>query len=1237
VTLQMNTGSRGAEHRRYPRYQVDLDARVKNLVSDESADGQVRDLCLGGALLCNLTVDWLRAISVGVGIELSISLPTATTLPLLVKGRVARLEDGATGICFEQPSKAVLDSLKQIIAASTKNPHPSHEQPQSVGAGMKRASSILDGMMASRCVDILETWLQAAEESLWQHAKFADNDRQRRQYGDEAVGFSQLLRSEKSKGLIECLQQRDAIPEPRMSAATVSGGDDLALVDTDDFETWLEYSLLVSHLEDDLGTLLPVINSQLSSAFGDTDRLTLKPDRLAASFDCWADTHDLSSAVRRIAMQTGRRVLPRLLGCYYRDLSRGLEEVGFAPAEIKREWRKPSQAAVMPGEVRGETSAPASPAASAQAGQAGGTVHDVPGAHGEGELTASQAAELLMALSPDALRQASDGESGRSLKERSLALLASQMPAVSSQPLEARLHQRIEATDRVLNHIVGSAGSSPQMREWVERLSGRMLAAAVADEHFFKSPGHPLLQVLGQLDRLAMFLPDEPEDEGGIRQEIETLVQQALAIDVRNMASYEPVMAQLYGLGKRLGEHFQQDAQRAIQRLEGQERRHRAHLHVQAQLARRLGGQRLHKAVAELIDTAWSTLLELHYLREGEEGALQQQAWSVLMQLHALCGGEGDSEGQDIRDLDNELMAGLSYVGFDPFQAKGMMQQIRDAVRRHRSGLSSQDDYLTFSPRSDVAEQQAPPKGIDPKVLDDLMAQIDGLQLGTGLRHRKGGGDQPMRLVWRSADDMLFAFLDGSSGEVNPYSRGELLKGLYSGLMQLQSTSPTGIADLALDATLHEMQERIRYHESRDALTGLFTRQQFTGRLAELLQAGRARGSHVVGYLDIDHFEAVTGTCGYQAGEQLLQALAGLLLQLLGEQDFLAFMGGRRFAFVLHEQDIKKAAPYCEQLLREVYALPFEWEGYSYPVTGSLGIAPLQPGQADPDALLSAVEIASSAAQQAGGNRLVVFREDDDTIGRQRERLRWLGTAEDVIKSRRLRLRAQTIAPLNPEAGLRGHHEVLMTPYDGDGEMLDLERFISTAEAFKLMGKVDRLVIGKALQWATAHRKRFAELGGLAINLSGLSLSDPGLLGYIREQLSQSGIAPQQISFEVTETAAIASLERAVTIIEGIKDIGCAVALDDFGTGMSSYSYLKSMPVDYVKIDGSFIRDLLTNPHDLAIVRSITEIAHFMGIRTIAEYVENEQISDKLREIGVDYVQGYAIQRPVFLDELVSG
>lgn len=1227
------------ERRRHPRYVVDLDIAVRLPDDDALVTARVRDLCLGGVCLVGLTGGHASGLAPGSSLDLQLMLPGATTA-LHLAGQVVRHTPDGLGVLFVSPPPAALRALRDFadrLRGAARSPEP---PPAAGAADSRRAAAILERITRLRGNELFDAWLQAAEDAIWNEAEHAASDSQGRQLRDEGLRLGQLRGDAASEAFCRLLAD-DSLAGPLSQPPT---GDDseLELVDHDSFETWLEMSGLTSFLEDDLAEPLRILRSQVDRGFASTDRLTLQPARLVGAFAAWAHQQGLSTAAQRLSIRAARTVLPRLLGSYYRDLSRALEEAGLRPSG--QESVRQRVAAALSQAQRAPRPDVPKPAAEPERSAAGGVSIKGGAAHkglaSGNELTLEAAAELLLALPADALLAAggATGQTGRSLKQQALGLLSQLAPEVQGQSLSPVLRERIEATDRVVSHLAGTTQGLPRVQHWAEQLTQRILTAALVDPEFFRQPGHPLMALLGKLEHLAMFLPNKATPGStGLSAQIDGLLADALTLDTRDPARYQPILDRLQALERQHSERFRQEAARTIERLEGQERRDHARRQVQLELAERFGGQQMHRTVMEVIDTAWATLLELRYLRDGPDSADLQAAWQVLASLHGLCPcSECEPAAEvDLSSLEDALRAGFAYTGLDPYRTRATMEQVRETVRRCRSGLALDDEFSAYQPPLPEADDAGVLDNIPADMAQALATQVDAAQLGAVLRRRgKQGGEQPMQLVWRSQDGSAFAFLNAADGQSCRYGRANLIAGLYEGTLRLQPVHAEGLVDRVLDATLGEMQEHVRYHETPDVLTGLHNPVQFTGRVTELLRSHAMGRSWLLGFVDIDHFEAIRSTCGYQVGERLLRDVTAMLGEAFPDDSYLAFMGGSRFGFILPSSDEATGIALSERLRGRMAAHPLRWRDHDYPVTASMGLVNVQLGSGDPDALLSSVSIACAAAREEGGDRLVVFREEDDAITRQRDGLHWLSAVEEVIQAQRIRLRVQKIAPLRTDAGLPHHHEVLMRVHDADGQELDLERFIATAEAFKLMAQVDRLVIGQVLDWARDNHARFNQLGALAINLSGRSLSDPQLLDYIRERLAASGLPPAAVSFEVTETAAIASMERAVAILQGIREIGCRVALDDFGTGMASYSYLKSLPVDYVKIDGSFIRDMLTNPHDQAIVKSITEIAHFMGIKTIAEHVESADVASRLGEIGVDYVQGYWVHRPAYLQDM---
>jgi EAL domain-containing protein (putative c-di-GMP-specific phosphodiesterase class I) len=328
-----------------------------------------------------------------------------------------------------------------------------------------------------------------------------------------------------------------------------------------------------------------------------------------------------------------------------------------------------------------------------------------------------------------------------------------------------------------------------------------------------------------------------------------------------------------------------------------------------------------------------------------------------------------------------------------------------------------------------------------------------------------------------------------------------------------------------------------------------------------------------------------------------------------------------------------RAHEVCE-LVRE---MPFDWSGQAIALTASVGVvgmgAPRQDGLGE---LLQAANDALAAAKAAGGDRSYVYDADDPEMARRKESVHWVMQVDEALDRGYLRLRCQPIVPVRPGGGLQPHYEVLLGVHSGAAEPLPIAEFIDAAERYNRMRAVDRWVTRTVMDWIAAHRGHMPALHGFAVNLSGQTASDASFVDFVREQFQRTGIDPAWLSFEVTETAAISNLANSAGIVQDLKSMGCRMALDDFGSGLASYSYLKELPVDWLKIDGVFVRKIASCREDLAVVKSINEIGHFLGKKTIAEYVADDEILRLVRVIGVDYAQGFGISPPMLMDELVQ-
>ncbi|MBI3525990.1 MAG: EAL domain-containing protein [Betaproteobacteria bacterium] len=445
-----------------------------------------------------------------------------------------------------------------------------------------------------------------------------------------------------------------------------------------------------------------------------------------------------------------------------------------------------------------------------------------------------------------------------------------------------------------------------------------------------------------------------------------------------------------------------------------------------------------------------------------------------------------------------------------------------------------------------------------------------------------------------------------------------------------------------------KLAHQLSYQAKHDALTGLINRSEFERELEYLLDsAASLQREHALLYLDLDQFKVVNDTCGHSAGDELLRQLTARIQAKMRESDTFARLGGDEFGVLLENCPLDQAERLANVLLDEVGAFHFTWLDMSFAVGVSIGLVAITASSGDSASVLSAADTACYAAKDKGRNRVQVYSPGDIEMAERHGEMHWVARIAKAFEDDRFRLYYQPIivagknvqgrqhaTPGDPHSeerpGLQ-HFEILLRMLDEENNLVPPGSFIPAAERYNLMVEIDRWVVGNVFNWLLARNQRSIFC---AINLSGQSVNDDRFLAFLIDQIKASGVTPQQICFEITETAAISNLAKASNFIKTIKSLGCSFSLDDFGSGMSSFAYLKNLPVDYLKIDGSFVRDMINDPIDHAMVESINNIGHVMGIETIAEFVETQAILEKLRTIGVDYAQGYGIAKPGPLEDM---
>ncbi|MEM9538007.1 MAG: EAL domain-containing protein [Cyanobacteria bacterium P01_E01_bin.42] len=451
--------------------------------------------------------------------------------------------------------------------------------------------------------------------------------------------------------------------------------------------------------------------------------------------------------------------------------------------------------------------------------------------------------------------------------------------------------------------------------------------------------------------------------------------------------------------------------------------------------------------------------------------------------------------------------------------------------------------------------------------------------------------------------------------------------------IRLESDRIVGAVLVCRDVTYsHNLASQLSWQASHDALTGLVNRREFERNVQQiLLEAKLNHHEHVLCYLDLDRFKIINDTQGHAAGDQLLRQVAQLLQSQLGSMDILARLGGDEFAILLPYCSLVKGQQVATRAIESIKAFRFQWREKTFSVGVSVGLVAIDRGVESCAKILSWADAAMYAAKDRGGNRLYIYQNGDIDLERRQGDMQWVSRIIKALEDDRFFLYAQPIVDArNPS---EFHYELLIRMRDDCGKLISPGTFIPAAERYNLMPEIDRWVVRTLFSTLSSYfkEKSFQTVRmptWYAVNISALSLNDEGFFDFLQQQFACYQIPPKRICFEITETAAIANLNQAAKFIRRLKKLGCSFALDDFGSGMSSFNYLKNLPVDYLKIDGQFVKNLMSDPVNAAMIEATNRIGHLMGLKTIAEFVENDAILEQITEIGIDYVQGYCIAKP---------
>lgn len=1206
-----------------------------------------------------------------------------------VTGWIVRESQAGLGLAFSRPQPDLVTLFSAIAADRSQRAGQQIPEDRPMSQLTREALRICRERSQGFFGETLPTFTSTATDLLFERARQAGNNEEQHAYYS---GFRHLRdhRSALPQQFIDDLLQRlneltQAAPA-RSSKHTPEVTDELALVDEREFEDWLSRSDAVNRAESRFSLPLEAFNRRLSYITGHRLDELSNPMAPAVVCEILPAVLDLSRLEHR-AVQTiyevfGQTVMMRL-GTLYEELNAALRERAILPGienerpvihgtdgnvQTVAEGADSSEPSLMeegsctqtePSQPPAATArfSPVSPAPSIPVGPSrslpvarellaarNSLLHRGPPRPATGAVS-KPAPAMPVYASADVLKavdhlhaslpEVPAPEADASLMEKVMARLRADGKDGEEKQLEPEAQGTVELLDNWFGTVREDQLNTRFLRDWSGRLAILALRVQLESGGFLRDDPQPIHHLLNQLDRAGVALAVlRGAEQDRLQHTLDELLQRALTESRDNPEVIRTVADEIASSIERPLSTRAVNMQKVLQQCEGIQKLERAKRLVNQEIDQRIAERTIPKLLFDFIDHGWRNLLVLVNLRSGLNSDQWQRGLAVIDQLLAGL-GTATKRACPINEPEKVvtyIVQQLTAFGRHTTEIQPIIAEIRNYLFAvTEQGRAPRPLAMVKAKRSDADEVE-----LAEQIQPYWLGQAKLLSLGDWVFFAgKDGTPEPLRLQWISEDRSRFVFVNRSGIKAKDLSLVELA--------QLLEVTSAGLAE-DLDMPLTERQWQKKLQDLHDELVRFATHDQLTESLnrkalqKELEKLPRGLDAHnqwhALLYFALDGFKVINSTLGHEAGDELLQQVADQLQEMVGARGCVARMGGDEFAVLIKRCTANEAYAIAEKQRLSIYERRFNRDGESLAVSVSIGVVPFTLESRSPQGLLKDADEACLAAKHAGGNQIHMLTPDDRELQQLRSSMERAAQVDKALETGLLRLRCQLIQPINNDPSLRPFYEILLSLLGPTEQLIPPKDFIPAAERFGRMPAVDRWVIREVLKWCMQNAAVLTKVDGFTINLCGPTLNDSSFAGFLRQELDQTGVSGELLCFEVTETAAVQNLARAADLIREVKDLGCRFSLDDFGSGLSSYSYLKNLPVDYLKVDGQFVYNIDQDETDHAMVRSINELGHFLGKRTIAEYVENDDILYQLKDIGLDFAQGYGIARPIPIETL---
>lgn len=813
--------------------------------------------------------------------------------------------------------------------------------------------------------------------------------------------------------------------------------------------------------------------------------------------------------------------------------------------------------------------------------------------------------------------------------------VGAQLRSVAGKPVQVdpQAQQVLNLMSDLLGKALAQYPITSDIENLVRKLERPLLKLALKDESFLEMDDHPARQVVNVLDQFSIAADDKGKIfDQGLRTFLHQLVDRICAMPEQDPAFYSSINVTLEKILQPIHQHRRLRVARLQEASEGRDRIRKARARVSDFLGSRLAGREIPEIIVRMLDTGWQQYLVLLELRHGMDSSAFSSAMELLDQLCAYFspdfkGGEHFEPG--VRNVLRLVERNLLGVNVDTADVAQFMSALQDSLLQADGPESPM--VLFPAERFEASSVQ------EAQIAQRHEALIERMRMGDWWDMLIDGVWVPMQLIWTSQSIGSCAFANRSAINKLEISLDELAQRIQANQARPGDDQSRPLLERSEHAMVDEAYHRLRDQAIHHPMTGLINRKGFMHRLHQAANAAdAAEHKHAVAILEFDAFRMIYNQHGVEAGEVLARELADQVKAILRPEDVVASFDEDTIALFFADTDEEQARALVQQLIERLKNYRFTHGGGNYSIGVNIGLVDFSPLAIGMDEVVRQADSACVASKSSGRNQIQTYEISDDKLHSHEELMEWASIVDRLLDEEGgLFLRFQMVMPIRNYSTLKPYYEILLG-VNGLGEPGDTapQNFIIAVERLNRAHEVDLWVMGQIFSWIRQNRMLFDSIGGFSLNLSAWSLRSPEVLGFLHEEFGKGDLPADRLIFEITETMAIDSYAAAQSFIQDIRHYGCKFSIDDFGSGHASYAYLKDLRTDVLKIDGYFVKDLAESETDYAMVKSMNEIAHSLGMRTVAEYVESPEILERLREIGVDYAQGFSIHKPVPMTQL---